>query len=183
MDLKRLPPSLLVALGLTGCGPAVDDGSTGKDSSGSQTDTSDSSDTVGPCLTPWESTSGAMGTSSVGPCLGMVTTGPILDVGSTVGPCLAPPLPTSSGTDTDTDTSGGDDMESGTTGGADTGVGPCLVPPSAPQDPVGDRGGAFGAPPAQARSVILERLLQAGVLPDDVADRLARVAEDTSDDS
>jgi len=79
---------------------------------------------------------------------------------------------TSTDTDTDTDTSGGDGTDSGTTGGADTGVGPCLVPPNAPSGPVGDHGEGLGAPAPKARSAILDRLLHAGVLPDDVAARL-----------
>ena len=188
MDLKRLPPSLLVALGLAGCGPAVDDGSTAGESGDSRSSTGDSGDTVGPCLSPVIPTGSATGASSVGPCLGMVTTGPILDVGATVGPCLEPPFTTSSGTgpdtdtdtDTDSDTSGGDGTDSGTTGGADTGVGPCLVPPSAPSDPVGERGLGFAAPAPQPRSLILDRLRQAGILPDDVAARLTLRADDDS---
>ncbi len=140
---------------------------------------------MGPCLSPVVPTTGdSTAGSSVGPCLGMVTTGPILDVGATVGPCLEPPLPTSTGpdtstdTDTDTDTSGDDGTDSATTTGGDTGVGPCLVPPSAPVDPVGDHGVGAASPAPKARSAILDRLLQAGVLPDDVAARLTLPTDD-----
>lgn len=185
MDLKRLPPSLLVALGLAACGPSVDDGSTAGDSGDSQ------GSTVGPCLSPVVSTGDTTGGGSVGPCLGMVTTGPLLDVGATVGPCLVPPLSTSTGpdtdtntdtdtdtdTDADTDTSGEDGTDSGSTGD-DTGVGPCLVPPSAPGDPVGDAGVGLGSRTPRARSAILDQLLQAGVLPDDVAARLTIATDD-----
>lgn len=171
MDIKRLPPSLLVALGLVGCGPAVDDGSTGADSGDAQTSTGESTESVGPCLTPWGSTHDATSQGSVGPCLGMV--------GTTVGPCLLPELSTSSGTDTDTDTdpddtdtgtSSGGGTDSGSTGGEDSGVGPCLVPPNV----LGDGPGALGTRrvDAQSRSRILSRLLDADILPPDVAERL-----------
>ncbi len=113
----------------------------------------------------------------------MVTTGPCLDVGSTVGPCLAPPLGTSSGTDTDTDTdTSGGGTDSGTTGGADTGAGSCLVPPDAFPEPVGDWAGAPDTPAPQTRSLILRRLRQAGVLPDDVAARLPLHPDDNPSD-
>lgn len=176
MDLKRLPPSLLVALGLAGCGPAVDDGLTGGDSGDSQT-----------------STGGTSGTTAT-------TVGPCLDVGESVGPCLEPPpMMTSGGTTgtggetgsstnmsstgeggTDTGTTGGDGTGSGTTGAAETGTGPCLVPPGVPPMAEDDRSGAFDPPASQARSEILNRLLEAGVLPVDVAARLALPTDDDS---
>lgn len=109
------------------------------------------------------------------------TIGPCLDVGTTVGPCLEPPLTTSSGTgtdtdtDTDTDTTGGDETDSGTTG-AETGTGPCLVPPVPPESE--DVAVGRGAAAPKARSAILSRLRQAGILPDDVAARLVLPNDD-----
>jgi hypothetical protein len=75
MDIKRLPPSLLVALGL-GCGPSVnpDDDSAG-DASDSRGSTAEASTSA--CLdVPIETT----GDTTTGPCLGQEPT--------TVGPCL-----------------------------------------------------------------------------------------------
>lgn len=158
MDLKRLPPSLLVALGLVGCGPAVDDGTTEGNSGSSST--GGSASTVGPCLD----------VITVGPCLvpPSTTVGPCLDatLDTTIGPCLLPPLTGSTGTgsgtgtdtdvdtDTDTDTDGSEGTDGGTTGGASEGQ------------------------TAEPRGAILGRLLDAGVLPPDVASKLRAKAND-----
>lgn len=110
MDLTRLPPSLLLALGLAAC------------TEDKETSTSACLD-VGPMT---ESSTGSMETSTSA-CLGVepttdvttdITSGPCLDV--TSGPCLAPEptTGTETGTDTDTDTDG----TSSSTGAADTGT-------------------------------------------------------------
>lgn len=154
MDLKRLPPSLLVALGLV---------ATGADSAGCTTgaclDVAGPEATTGPCLDV-----GVPGTSSG-------STGPGGETGSTVGPCLdvAPGTTTSqtgpttgtgsgsssgSGTDTDTDTDGtGTDTEGETDSGTST-------------------GGAPDGGEAADRGSVLGRLLDADILPPDVAQRL-----------
>jgi len=146
MDLKKLPPSMLLVLGL-----ACD--------SGNGDSTSDSS-TVGPCLSPpaetsagtsSTNTSGATGMdSTMGPCLGVDPTA--AETGATAGtmgtgevstgPCLTPE-PESTGTDSGSGTEGG----SGTTGGME-------------------------APPSESRAQALQRMLDRGALPSDVAARL-----------
>lgn len=109
MDLKKLPPSILLALGLA-CG-----------------DDDKSSETVGPCLDvdPTASSATDSATSTSGTDTGTPTVGPCLDVDPsttddtgpvTTGPCLEPPLETTGG-DTDTDGTGGS-TGSETTGGA-----------------------------------------------------------------
>lgn len=162
MDLKKLPPSLLVALGLAGCGPSVDDDTTEGNAETSTTDASTSS--VGPCLSPPGETVGpCLDSVTVGPCLEPQTgtVGPCLDVppGTSTGVCLQPPPTTgSTGGDTDTDT----DTDSDSDGGTDTGT----------------TGGAGEGQAADPRGAILGRLLDSGVLPADVASKLRAKADE-----
>lgn len=145
MDLKKLPPSMLLVLGL-----ACD--------SGNGDSTSDSS-TVGPCLSPpvetsdgtTSATSGGMD-STMGPCLDIDPTA--AETGATAGtmgtgevstgPCLTPE-PGSTGTDSGSGS--GTEGGSGTTGGME-------------------------APPSESRAQALQRMLDRGALPSDVAARL-----------
>jgi hypothetical protein len=117
VDTRRLPPALLIALGLIACGddstevstsaclsftgePATETGS-----SGSGSETSDGTGTTfGPCLDvepPTSTTSGSTGSGS--------------DDSTTVGPCLGPELPTSTGesdsSGTTTDSGGAADRD------------------------------------------------------------------------
>jgi hypothetical protein len=178
MDLKKLPPSMLALLGL-GCpgmqaclSPPVDS---------AETSTSEvESNTVGPCLSPpLDSSSGADTGSSSG-----VDTGSSSGSGS-VGPCLSPPEETF-GTDTDTSgdtgssglgSSGGSDTGSGTDGGST--LGPCLAPPGLLPDDTPDSLALDTSPaaPAGSRRAALERVLDRGVLPADVAARLRRASD------
>ncbi len=123
MDLTRLPPSLLLALGLAAC------------TEDKETSTSACLD-IGPATETSGASTGSMETSTSA-CLGVepttgdttgITSGPCLDI--TSGPCLAPE-PT---TDTDTDA----DTEGTSTGAADTGTtGDALA--AAPRADVVDR--------------------------------------------
>lgn len=142
MNLRKLSPSMLLALGLA-CGD--DDGT--------------SSDTrVDACLSPPPETITGPCLSTTGPCLGMLPTtaddgvtgtdsgssGATTEMGMTTGPCLRPPL------ETETDTDG-----SGSTTGGDSGT-----------------GGALDQAPAETRADALRRVLERGSLPADVAARL-----------
>ena len=159
MDIKRVPPSILVALGLAACGPRVDTEDDAAESSASQsgsvteTTTGACLSTVGPCL-------GAPNTSS-GPCLGapQTTTGPCLEVQTTT--CLAS---TSGFTDSGTDSSGTGSDTGGTT------FSPCLAPKGDREPPPGEHNPTASAAPV--RSNVLERVLERGVLPADVAKKL-----------
>lgn len=150
MDLRKLPPSMLLTLGL-----ACSDGKSSDDTS-----------TVNACLSPPEETTDV----ATGPCLDVdpteVATGPCLDVGpltgttdtgttgttdgadSTFGPCLSPEPPTGTGTDTGTGTgTGGETDTDGTTG-------------------------MMNDAPPSSRAAAIERVLDRGTLPADVAARL-----------
>src|SRR5688572_13102493 len=88
MDIKRLPPSILVALGLAGCGPRIEpDDDTAGDASDSQDASGEVSTSACLDVDPTDRTS--TGELTTGPCLGQEYT--------TSGPCLAPELPTSTG--------------------------------------------------------------------------------------
>lgn len=147
MDLKRLPPSLLIALGLAACESDGDGATVGACLNVDPTVTTGSS----------SGTSSGSGTTEVGPCLDVdpsITTG-----GTTVGPCLdVPPGTTSTGADTDTDTDTDTDGDTDTSTGGDAGAG-------APSE-------------SSHRSAVLGRLLDAGILPSDVAARLSGEADD-----
>lgn len=150
MNLRKLPPSMLLTLGLA-CG----DGKS-----------SDETTTVNACLSPIDptevetspclSTAGPTSTTDVatGPCLdvgdesGFTTTGTGTggSGGSTFGPCLSPEPPTGTGTETDTGTGTGTDT-GGTTG-------------------------MMGDEPPSSRAAALGRVLDRGTLPADVAARL-----------
>jgi hypothetical protein len=152
MNLRKLPPSMLLTLGLA-CG----DGKS-----------TDETTTVNACLSPPDPTEMGTGSSSAsegttfGPCLdiGPVTsTGELTGTGSsgadsTFGPCLTPEPPTgTSGTDTGTD--------SGTDTGTDSGTGT-----------EGTTGMMGDELPPTSRAAALDRVLDRGTLPADVAARL-----------
>jgi hypothetical protein len=152
LDLRRIPPAVLVALGLEACGETVstclsmmltseDDGGT------SGTDASSDSPTE----------------SDVGPCLGQIPTtddGSVdtstSDSGSTTGT-------ETSGTGTGTSDSGSDD-------GAETSTSVCLAPP--PDAPPPDGDDAATAAPARASGWHASFTRVAAKLPADVAARL-----------
>jgi hypothetical protein len=154
MDVNKLPPSLLVALGLVGCGPSVEvppagtDTGTGESLEGPMTtaclecpiDTCDDV-TTGPCLAEAE----------VSGCLSP----PQSTSDTTTGPCLEPDVTfinpdtetvTGSGTDTDTDTDTDGTGSSSTTGAT--------------------------ADARSQRDDLLRKLVEGGVLPPDLATRL-----------
>lgn len=169
MNLKKLPPSMLMALGL-GCvaeaclSPPIEP--TESSTSGA---TGPDSNTVGPCLSaPMESTStGTMG-SGTSSGTGDST------AGMTTGPCLAPEPETDTEFGTDTDTGTGSDS-----GGSGT-MGACLAPPGiAPDHDPSDvvMGSADAEGPAGDRKVAVERVLDRDLLPADVAERLRRIME------
>ena len=122
MNLRKLSPTMLLALGLA-CG---DD----KNNDGSDT-------AVDACLSP------PIEETEAGPCLGMEpTTDDTLDDGTSVGPCLSPPEPetsttstggTSSGSGSGTD-SGGTSSGSDSGGPADSGGGGMEAPPRSRDD-------------------------------------------------
>lgn len=148
MDLKKLPSSMVLMLGLA----CTDQDTLGPCLSPATTDDG-SSPTVGPCLDVDPSVTSEVGTSGSGTTsIGSTDTGST-GADSTVGPCLSPPEP-STGTDTGTDTGTGTDTDTGT--GTDTD---------------GTTGMMNDAPPP-SRAAALERVLERGVLPPDVAARL-----------
>lgn len=145
MDLRRIPPEVLLALGLTGCegivSACLDVADTGLETTGGQE--------TGQTTTDASSSSGDSGgsASTVGPCLGApMTTGTDSATGTagetTVGPCLEP---TSGGT--------GSSAETGTTG-ADTGT-------------TGSTTSGLAS-----RAAVLDRLCEREVLPQDVVEKL-----------
>lgn len=138
MNLRKLPPSMLLTLGLACNGGKGSDDTTAADSgptTTSGTETMGSSTTLGPCLDiDPATTSEGTGTSGAD---------------STFGPCLSPEPPTGTGTDTGTGTGTGTD--SGTDTDGTTGM--MLDEPS-------------------SRAAVLERVLERGTLPADVAARL-----------
>lgn len=144
MNLRKLPPSILLALGLA-CG-----------------DDEGSSDTVvDTCLSPATTNDGTLSAClDIGPCLSTTglptnTSTGMADSSSgaevSTGPCLSPPETT--GTDT------GSESSSGTETGVDTGT-------STGADMMGDQ--------VTSRSAAVERVLERGALPPDVAERLRR---------
>jgi hypothetical protein len=173
MNLRKLPPSMLLALGLA-CTPE-----------------GEGSDAVSTCLlyfppdgTSSTSTSGSTTSADVGtsPCLKL----DLPQWETSTSACLEPPWETgfesSSGSDTGTGSGTGSGSDSGSGSGTDgtTTVSACLVPPDAPP---GDSSAPYEstlAPhAADSRRQALERLLDRGTLPADVAARLrgAREAE------
>ena len=155
MDLKRLPPSMLVALGLAAA-PAAP------------------GCTVSSCL----DVAGPEGeTSSTGMVEGSSTVGPCLDVDpSTVGPCLDVVPGTSSGGGTDTDGTGSG-TGTGTGSGTGTGTGTGTDGDSDTDTDGGTSTGGAAAGPDE-RGAVLGRLLDAGVLPADVAAKLSNHGDD-----
>jgi hypothetical protein len=158
MNLRKLPPSMLLTLGLA-CG----DGKS-----------SDETTTVNACLSPPDTTEVGTGSSSAsegttfGPCLdiGPVTsTGELTGTGSsgadsTFGPCLSPEPPTGTSS-SDTGTGTGTGTDSGTDTEGTTGMMGDELPPT-----------ALAPHAADSRRQALERLLERGTLPADVAARL-----------
>lgn len=152
MDLRRIPPAMLVALGLEGCG-----------------------EQVSTCLSMMiptsedEGTSGSTGDdateSDVGPCLGQL---PTTDTG-------IDGTGTDTGSSSGSDTSGTDETstgtESGTDDGAETSTSVCLAPP--PDGDVPPDGEAL-VEAAPARGIGWQAAFSrvAGKLPADVAARL-----------
>ena len=141
MNLRKLPPSMLLTLGLACNAGKGSDDTTAADS--------------GPTTTSGSET---MGTSTLGPCLdidpatssdGTGTSG----ADSTFGPCLSPEPPTGTGTDTGTGTGTGTDSGTDTDTDTDGTTGIMLDEPS-------------------SRAAVLERVLERGTLPADVAARL-----------
>ncbi|MCX4239466.1 hypothetical protein [Paraliomyxa miuraensis] len=152
MNLRKLPPSMLLALGLA-CGDKGDGGDT---------------TTVNACLSP------PGPETATGPCLDVEsclseTTGFSTNDGtststggsgsgsggdSTFGPCLSPEPPTDSGTGSDTD--------AGTDTGTGSGTG---------------TSGMMGDEPPTTRAAAVGRVLDRGALPGDVAARLQRVLD------
>lgn len=165
MDLRKLPPSMLLTLGLA-CGDGKSSDQTATTGSCLSTNGWDYTDTtastsLGPCLdvepltsTGPTSTETVDSTSTDGSSSADSTTGPCLSTTgwdttgsgeSTFGPCLSPEPPTSTGTDSGSSSDSGSD--SGTTG------------------MMGD-----AMPPSRAAAI--ERVLERGTLPADVAARL-----------
>jgi hypothetical protein len=154
MDLRKLPPSMVLTLGLA-CGDGKSSDETTVESCLSTMPGMESTSLgpcldIGPCLseetsfpTTGESTSGSSGSSSAD---------------STFGPCLSPEPPT--GTDTGTGTGSGTDTGSGsdTDSATDT-------------DATGTTGMMSDELPP-SRAAALERVLERGTLPPDVAARL-----------
>lgn len=136
MNTRGLPRTLLVALGLGGCGD--DDGGT-------------SGMTTTACLiAPF--TESAESLTATDSATGQDTESATDTESSTVGPCLiAPPGTASSGTDTDTDT--------GSDTGTDTGDSSTTA-------------GSTSDAQLDDHDAIVDRLLDRGVLPPDVAARL-----------
>lgn len=146
MDLKKLPSSMVLMLGLA----CNDNDTLGPCLSPATTDDS-TYPTVGPCLDVDPSITSGVGTSGSGTTSSGSTDTGGTGADSTVGPCLSPPEP-STGTDTGTGTGTGTDTGSGTDTDGTTGMMSDEPPPS--------------------RAAALERVLERGVLPPDVAARL-----------
>jgi hypothetical protein len=138
MNVERLPPSLLLALGL-GCGPSGSPDDGGGEGIGTNPATTADTTFGGGPFTSSESTEND--TTTFSPCLldlggGLGTTG---STGTSSG--------SGSGTDTDTDTDTGG-TESGSSSGSNGGM--------------------------EAGADVMQRVLASGVLPPDVARKLAK---------
>lgn len=161
MDLHKLSPSMLMALGLaacemTACLSFADEGP-GTTVSGTGTGGTGASGTSG-------AGTGATGTGATG-TVGTSSTG-MADEAET-GPCLGiPPPETSSGTDT------GMGSGAGTGTGSDSGSGSG----SGSGGATGTTGMMVDPPPDRATA--LRRVLDRGALPDDVAVRLRAKTQD-----
>lgn len=148
MDLRKLPTSMLLALGLVACG---DDGSQESE--------------TGPCLSfdPTEQGSGSGTGTGTGSGTDIGSTGADGSSGSTTGgssdttfgPCLGPLPSTETGTETGPDTGSDSGSGSGTTGM--------------------DAQDAQDAAPTRAEA--MARLLERGTLPADVAARLQKLGK------
>jgi hypothetical protein len=152
LDLRRIPPAVLVALGLEACGETVstclsmmltseDDGGT------SGTDASSDSPTE----------------SDVGPCLGQIPTTDDGQVDTSSTGAGSTDSTGTSGTGTSTSDSGSDD-------GAETSTSVCLAPP--PDAPPPDDDDDATAAPARASGWHASFTRVAAKLPADVAARL-----------
>jgi len=169
MDLKKIPPSMLIVLGLgatEACvqpclSPPVDDTSPPQMETNSTGGSSTGMDTrpgteVGPCLSIGEESTAASGPGDSG---------------------------TSTGSGSGSGTMGGSDSggsDSGTTSGSGgeggSTVGPCLAPPGIVEEhePLVHGASAPSATPAASRKAALDRLLDRDALPADIAARLRR---------
>ena len=108
MNLKKLPPSMLMALGL-GC---VAEACLSPPYDPTESSTSGGTNTVGPCLSPPLETTAAESTGGTDSGTVGSTT-----MGMTTGPCLSPPEDSSGGTSTGTgDGSGTAESGSGSGG-------------------------------------------------------------------
>ncbi len=168
MDIKKLPPSILVALGLAGCGPTVssdDDGAGEGSASASETQ----EPTTSACLDVDPTNCLSSTGFTTGPCLGapQTTTGPCL---STTG--FPPETTSSSGSGSGSEDSGSESgTDSGSTSAGATTVGPCLAPPPNEGEPIPGEA-ELHSRAAPARSDVVDGILARGVLPPDVAKKL-----------
>jgi hypothetical protein len=156
MNLRTLPPSMLLALGLVACG----------DSTASETSGVDS----GP------STHGTTGTASATSTSGRTAddatdiVGCLVDIPhwpeTSTGPCLGAPMET----ETESSSGSGSGSGSGTGSGSDTGSG-------SGSDTGSSSDGMADEPPPQTRAAAVERVVSRGLLPSDVLDRLRAIAK------
>ena len=174
MQLSRLPVSIIVGLGLVAgaevsCAPCLKYASSESESEATTAGASASTTTAATSSSASSSAgTGGTGDATMTPCLKYD-----LPPEVTTGPCLGQ-LPTGTGDATGTGTDSDSDSDSDGTGtrGGETTTGPCLVPPlegDATAEP--DRATRAAAPKRPARAVI-ERVLSASALPDDVVARL-----------
>lgn len=177
MDLKKLPPSMLVVLGLSGEACTTTQACLSPPYEPDETGTSTSSDSATGVGTT------AVGESEVGPCLGAME-----ETGFDTGVATTTTTATGTGTGSDTGmatfgTGSGTDGDTGTTGSGEEGgstVGPCLAPPGIEVEPTPDEVAATDAPVAEAdsRREALRRVLGREALPADVAARLRHTLDD-----
>lgn len=185
MNLRKLPPSMLLVLGLApeGCvGPCLSLGSfddtVQPPINGTSTTTGINTSDVGPCLSPED-----------GPCLSpdlgsFDSTGSSTDSGSDSG--SSGTWGSSSGSDSGSSSTGdgsGSDSSSGSDSGSGTGeasTGPCLAPPGIAPDDTPEEVATAPSPglPPDSRRDALQRLLDRQALPADVASRLRSTLDD-----
>jgi hypothetical protein len=173
MQLRRIPPRILIALGLsTACGPQDKEvGDSGTEATGPCLDVATTAclgalpttgDPVGPCLDI--ATSGCLSR-----CLDSTTGGSFIDPSdSSFGPCLDVAQTDSSDSGTD---SGSD---SGTDSGSTTGFNPCLAPEPPDDSPAPPDDEAADLADSSPRGAVLDRVLSSGRLPPDIMARLRK---------
>lgn len=153
MDLRKLPPSVLLALGLAACGDDQVTGDTAVDEGPSTTTGIPTEESLSGCLSCCLDIESTDGTTTGPPSTSTDSTGGEVST----GPCLSPPETTDTGTGTESGSDSGSSSDTGTGTEGSTGM---------------------MADEPELRAAAVERVLERGTLPPDVAARLRHTMDE-----